>query len=117
MFRIRPEDLAKLPIALRYAYYVMSCVRLVPYGTWKEDGEPNPFVAPRKPKSPATRQEASLILEDIDPFEILADDKTAPDMDTEPQGETEPERHTLKRSENGLVRPAHLRKRRYAIAA
>ena len=105
LISLKSEDLKCLPKALRYAYHMLTCFRFVTYGSWKEDGEPNPFVSRRAPKSPATRSEVSVILEDIEPFEYLGNAEKAPHCGR------------LRRAANGLMRPAHLRERRYKMAA
>lgn len=105
MLRLNADDLAKLPKALRYVYYVLSSVRPVRFRAWQDEGEPNPFVARRARKRAVSRVDIREILGDFDPFvEMTPDKKKAPANVPEL-----PSKH--------LVRPSHLRTRRYCLAS
>ena len=105
MFKVTADNLAQMPKAFRFAYYVFSGVRFASYKTWINEGEPNPFVARRASKEPMTHQDAHRILADIDPFVVIR------------QAVPEPRPITLVRAANGLMRPRHLREKRYQMAA
>ncbi len=105
MFRLKANDLAKLPKVLRYGYYVVSTFRLVRMRAWESQGEPNPFVARRAPKRAVSRVDVIEILGDFDPLnDINSIHKKAP-----PNVPELPSDH--------LMRPSHLRARRYSLAS
>ena len=105
MFKVTTKDLSRVPSAYRYAYYLLTAMRLVTYKSWQKEGEPNPFVARRAPKQTMTHLEAQTILKSIDPFVVSR--MVLP----------EPRPFTLVREANGLMRPRHMSERRYQVAA
>ncbi|MEO9827465.1 MAG: hypothetical protein ABJF50_23915 [Paracoccaceae bacterium] len=57
LFTANKDSLGEKPHLFRYIYFLLSSFRVISYGQWKSEGEPNPFVSPQEAKRRHTSQQ------------------------------------------------------------
>lgn len=64
LFSTNKDSLLKLPRLFRYIYFLLSGFRMISYGRWKTQGEPNPFVSQQAKHRHTSQQEILDIFQD-----------------------------------------------------
>ena len=66
--KLSGTELGQRPAAFRYAYYLVTSFKVKSFASWRDAGEPNPFVAREYSQESAERSElVSMFADMIEP--------------------------------------------------